>query len=196
MKQTPHIDRQHVKQMIHRDEFTEGLLKARDWIRGHLETVVIGVLVAAALVFGIVFFINGQKQKDLEASKLLNEAHQVFLQSGQVAPEQAAAAYGQAYAKFQAVASTYDGTPQAQDAKLGMANAQYAMGKFDDAARTYGELDSGKNGDAIGALAAFGKARSLEALGKAADAKNAYLAAANRYPGSPIQAQAEAAAKR
>lgn len=196
MKQTPHIDRQHVKQMLHRDELGEGLLKARDWIRGHLEAVVIGALVLAATVFGIVFFINGQKQKDLEASKLLNEAHQIFLQSGQVAPEQAASAYGQAYAKFQAVATTYDGTEQAQDAKLGMANAQYAMGKFADAEREYAQLDSGKAGDAIGALAAYGKARALEAQGKAADAKNAYLAAANRYPGSAVQALAEAASKR
>ena len=196
MKQTPHIDRQHVKQMLHRDELSDSLLKARDWVRSHLETVVIGALVLAAAIFGVVFFVNGQKQKDLEASKLLNEAHQIFLQSGQVAPEQAAAAYGQAYAKFQAVATTYDGSEQAQDARLGMANAQYAMGKFADAEREYSLLDSGKKGDAIGALAAYGKARALEAEAKAADAKNAYKAAAERYPGSAIQALAEAAAKR
>ncbi len=195
MKQTPHIDRQHVKELIHRDELAEGLLKARDWIRGHLETVVIGLLVLAAAIFGAVFFINGQKQKSLEAAKLLNEAHQIFLQSGQVSPEQAASAYGQAYAKFQAVATTYDGSPQALDAKLGMANTQYALGKYADAEREYTLLDSGDAKDAIAALAALGKARSLEAQGKAAEAKSAYLAVLARYPGSLVEAQATAATK-
>jgi tetratricopeptide (TPR) repeat protein len=196
LKEQPHFDRQHVKALLHQDPLTDSLLRARDWVRGHLETVVIGVLVAAALVFGVVFFINGQKQKDMEASKLLGEAHQVFQQAGQAPAEQVAAAYGQAYAKFQAVSTAYDGTPQAQDAKLGMANAQFAMGKFVEAQQEYGNLDNGDPKDAIAALASFGRARALEAQSKIGEALSAYQVLLKTYPAGPANAQAQAAIKR
>jgi predicted negative regulator of RcsB-dependent stress response len=196
LKNQPHIDRQHVKQLLHQDPMTEWLLKARDWTRSHLETVVIGVLVLAAAVFGVVFFINGQTQKDQEASKLLAEAHQVFEQGSQAPADQSAAVYGQAYAKFQAVSSAYDGSAQAMDAKLGMANAQFALAKYPEAQQEYSALDSGKASDTIGALAAFGKARALEAQGKGAEALAAYNDAASRYPAGPAAAMATDAAKR
>jgi hypothetical protein len=196
LKNQPHFDRQHVKALLHQDPLIDGLLRAREWVRGHLETVVIGVLVAAALVFGVVFFVNGQKQKDLEASKLLNEAHMIFQQAGQAPAAQTAAAFGQAYAKFQAVSTAYDGTPQALDAKLGMANAQFAMGKFAEAQQEYGALDSGKAQDSIAALAAFGRARALEAQGKVGEALSAYQMLLKAYPGGPANAQAEEAVKR
>jgi predicted negative regulator of RcsB-dependent stress response len=195
LQNQPHIDRQHVKELLHQDPLTEGLLKTRDWVRSHLETVVIGVLVAAAAVFGIVFFINGQTQKDQEASKLLAEAHQVFQQAGQAPADQSAAAFGQAYAKFQAVSSAYDGSSQAQDAKLGMANTQFALGKYAQAQQEFAALDSGKAGDPIAAMAAYGLARSLEAQGKGAEAVSAYQSAASRYPTGPAKAMAEEAAK-
>jgi predicted negative regulator of RcsB-dependent stress response len=196
LQNQPHIDRQHVKELLHQDPLTEGLLKTRDWVRSHLESVVIGVLVAAAAVFGVVFFINGQAQKDQEASKLLNEAHQVFQQASQAPAEQSAAALGQAYAKFQAVSSAYDGTVQALDARLGMANADFAMGKYPQAQQEYGALDSGKASDPIAAMAAYGAARCLEAQGKAAEALTAYQGGASRYPAGPAKGLEEQAAKR
>ena len=196
MKNQPHIDRRHVKEMLQKDELSEWLMHGRDWVLSHLETVVIGVLVVAAVIFGVVFFINGQAQKDLDASKLLNEAHQIFQQAANVPAEQTQAAFGQAYAKFQAVASTYEGTPQALDAHLGMANAQFAMAKYADAEREYGALDSGDAKDPIAALAAFGKGRALEAEGKAADALTVYQAVVTHYPAGPTKALAEVAAKR
>jgi TolA-binding protein len=196
LKDQPHFDRQHVKALLHQDPLTDSLLRARDWVRGHLETVVIVVLVVAALVFGVIFFVNGQAQKDLEASKLLNEAHGIFQQAGQAPEAQVASAYGQAYAKFQAVSTAYEGTPQAQDARLGMANAQFAMGKFAEAQQEYGLLDSGDAKDAIAALAAFGRARALEAQGKVGEALSAYQMVLKTYPLGPGTAQAEGAVKR
>jgi len=196
LKNQPHMDRQHIKKILHDEDLAHWLLQGRDWVRSHLESVVIGALVLAALVFGAVFFFNSQAQKDIKANQDLSEAHQVFAQAGTVDAAQVPAAYGQAYAKFQNVASTYEGSVQAQDAKLGMANAQYAMGKAADAEREYGALDSGDVKDPIAALAAFGRARSLELEGKPADALAAYQAAMSRYPDSPALTQALAAVKR
>src|SRR5262249_26271053 len=97
-------------------------MQARDWAKGHLEAVLIGVLVAAALVFGTKFFLQGQRQKALEASKSLAEAQRVFQQAASASAAEAPGAYAQAYAKYQAVVSGYEGTPQAQAARLGQAN--------------------------------------------------------------------------
>jgi predicted negative regulator of RcsB-dependent stress response len=196
LSQNHPYDRRHLKEVLHRDDMMESLLAARDWAKAHLEAVLIGTLVAAAAVFGAVFFVNGQKQKDLEASKLLAEAQMMFQQSGSMPGEQSAQGYGQAYAKYQAVASTYEGSAQAGAARLGMANAQLAQGKAAEAEREYAALDSRDKEDPIAALAAFGKARALEAQGKLPDAQKAYAAAAEAYPASAIAGEAQTAAGR
>jgi hypothetical protein len=77
-----------------------------------------------------------------------------------------------------------------------MANAQFAMGKFAEAQQEYGLLDSGDAKDAIAALAAFGRARALEAQGKVGEALSAYQMVLKTYPLGPGAAQAEGAVKR
>lgn len=179
------LDRQHLKEVLHQNEVTDTLIDLRDWAKSHLEAVLIGALVIAALGFGTQFFIQGQRQKALEASKLLAEAQRVFQQAQVLAPDEAQQGYTQAYAKYQAVVSGYEGSPQAQAARLGMANALLAQGKPADAEREYAALDSRDAKDSIGALAALGRARSLEAQSKAAEAVQAYQAALSAYPDGP-----------
>jgi hypothetical protein len=77
-----------------------------------------------------------------------------------------------------------------------MANAQFAMGKFAEAQQEYGLLDNGEAKDSIAALAAFGRARALEAQLKLGEALSAYQMALKTYPAGPAAAQAEAAVKR
>jgi TolA-binding protein len=188
-------DRQKLKEVLHRDDLTETLLKARDWAKSHLEAVLIGALVLAALIFGTQFFLQGQRQKDLEASKLLGEAQRIFQQAQGVPAADAPGAFAQAYAKYQAVVSGYEGSAQAQAARLGQANSLLAQGKAADAEREYLALDSRKPADAIGALAALGRARSLEAQGKP-EALKAYEDALAAYPESPAAGEAQAALAR
>lgn len=190
------LDRQKLKQVLHRDDLTETLLQARDWAKAHLEAVLIGVLVLAALIFGTQFFLQGQRQKALEASKLLGEAQRLFQQAQTLPAADAAQGFNQAYAKYQAVASTYDGMAQAGAARLGMANALLAQGKAADAEREYQALDSRDAGDPLAALAALGKARALEAQGKAPEALAAYEALPAAYPASAVLGEAEKALAR
>lgn len=190
------LDRQKLKEVLHRDDLSETLLRARDWAKGHLEAVLIGVLVLAALIFGTQFFIQGQRQKSLEASKLLGEAQRIFQQAQGLGAADAAQGYNQAYAKYQAVISGFEGAPQVGPARLGAANALLAQGKAAEAEREYAALDSRDAGDPVGALAALGRARSLEALGKPAEALAAYESALGAYAGALIQAEAEAAVAR
>jgi hypothetical protein len=189
-------DRKHLKEVLHRDDLTENLIRARDWAKSHLEAVLIGALVLAALIFGTQFFFQGQRQKSLEASKLLGEAQRIFQQAQSLSGDQAPAAFAQAYAKYQAVVSGYEGTPQAKSAQLGEANSLLAQGKAAEAQSAYLPLDSRQATDAIGALAALGVARSLEAQAKLPEASKAYADALAAYPDSAVAAEATAALAR
>jgi TolA-binding protein len=185
------LDRQQLKEVLHRNDLSERLLQARDWAQSHVEALFIGVLVTAAVAFGAHFFLQGQREKALEASKLLGEAQRLF-QQAQFADTAEARQLGfnQAYAKYQALLGAYEGMPQAMAARLGLANALLAQGKAAEAERDYAALDSRDPKDPIAALAALGRARSLEAQGKAAEAARAYEQAAQAYPDSPAAAEA------
>jgi predicted negative regulator of RcsB-dependent stress response len=188
-------DRQHLKQVLHRNEVTDYLQQARDWAKGHLEAVLIGFLVLAALIFGTQFFLQGRSKAALEASKALAEAQRVFQQAQSAPVAEAPAAFAQAYAKYQAVVSGYEGTAEAQAARLGQANSLLAQGKAADAEKEFAALDSHDAKDTIAALAALGRARALEAQGKP-EALKAYEDLLASYPDSAAVAEATAAAAR
>lgn len=195
MKDQHPYDRQHLKQVLHRDDLTETLLKARDWAKGHLEAVLIGTLVVAALIFGTQFYLQGRSKTALEASKALAEAQRVFQQAQGLPVAEAPAAFAQAYAKYQQVLSGYEGTPEAQAARLGQANSLLAQGKAAEAEKEFAALDSRDPKDVIGALAGLGRARALEAQGKP-EALKAYEELLAAYPDSAASAEATAAAAR
>lgn len=195
MKTQHPYDSRHLKQVLHRNEMEEFIAGAKAWMQSHLEAVLIGAVVLAAAAFGVVFFVKGQREKALDASKALNEAQSLFQQAGTLVGPEAATAYNQAYAKYQGVASAYDGLPQAQAARLGQANALLAQGKAADAERDYAALDS-RHDNPIAALAAYGRARALEMQGQSTAAAQAYLAAAQAYPDSAVVGAALAAARR
>lgn len=197
MKSQPHpYDRRHLKEVLHRNELGDQILAARGWAQAHLELVLIGVLLVAAMVFGGYYFIQGRQQRSLDASLLLSQAQSAFQQAAGGPADQAQGAYAHAYAKYQAIVGSYEGSIEAKSAELGMANADLAMGKVADAQREYAELDSGQASDPLAALAGYGKAKALELEGKVADARAAYEAALAAYPGSVIDGEARAAVSR
>lgn len=185
------LDRRHLKEVLHRNEMSEWFFQARDWVKGHLETVLISALVAAAAIFGTRFLIQGQRQKALEASKALAAAQRTFQQAVGADASEAGQAFAQAYAAYQGVASTYEGMVEAKVARLGMAHSLLAQGKFEEALRDYTALDSGDATDPVAELAALGKARALEAQGKTAEALQAYQAVLRAYPGGAGEREAQ-----
>lgn len=197
MKSQPHpYDKQHLKQVLHRNELGDELKDLRDWAQNHLEIVLVSVLLVAALAFGVYFFLNSRKQRELSASLLLNQAQELLAEAVSGPPGQAAAAYGQAYLKYQSLVSTYPGGAQFRAAELGLADSDLGLGKADEAGAEYARLDDGKAGDPLSALGALGVARALEAKGKGADALAAYGHVLSAYPGGAAAAEASAARKR
>lgn len=195
MKPKPY-DKEHLKQVLHQNELTDELGVIRDWAKAHIEIVLIGALVLAAAAFGTYTFIKGRNQKALDAAMLLNQAQSAFEQAGSQAPAQAAAGYAQARAKYEALADSYEGSVQGKAARLGVANADLALGKGADAEREYAALDGHEAADGIAALAGLGRARALELEGKSADALGAYADVLRNYPGSVVENDAKAAQAR
>ncbi len=197
MKTQPHpYDRRELKQVLHRNELSEEMVSLWEWAQAHVEFVFIGALLVAALAFGVRFWVNARRQKELAASLLLARAQETFAQASEASPTDAPALYAQAYLKYQALVDGYPGSLEERNAKLGMANADLAQGKAPAAQSLYLALDDSKPGDPISALAALGVARCLEAEGKAADARRAYSAVLASYPQSAVAAEAEAGEKR
>lgn len=197
MEKAPHpYDHRHLKQVLHKNELVDSLVNARDWARTHLETVLIGVLLLSAAVFGVLFFLNSQKETALKAATLLSEAQGVFQQAGTLSPSEAAQGYSQAFAKFQAVASSYEGSMQAPAAQLGMADCDLAMGKGAEAERAFDALDTRDPKNLIASLASLGKAQAIEAQGRQADAQKAYADTLKTYAGCAVSGAAQAALDR
>jgi len=197
LNQQPHpLDRHKLKEVLHKNEMMDSLYEARDWAKEHLEAVLIGVLVIAAAIFGTVFFLNSHKQKQLEASRSLEEAQDYFRQGETATPDRAAQNFNLAYQKYQGVVANYGGTPQGHAAALGVANAELALGRGEDAQKAFAALDSKDPKDAVAVLAALGEGRAFEALGRYSDARAAYAAAAKNYPGSVAETVNKAAQER
>ncbi len=78
-------------------------------------------------------------------------------------------------------------------AKLGMADAQVAAGKFDQAISTFKEMSGNKDGQLPldGILMQLGRAYS--AAGKQADARNTYKRIVDEFPQSPYAQEAKKA---
>ncbi len=178
-----------MKEALHRNELVSWLTTASEWTKAHLENVLIVGVAVVVLIFGGLYWFSSQAEKRVDASRQLEEAQTVLAQVDSRSAAETAQIASQAYAKFQAIVA--GGTPQSAVARLGMAAASFAMGRFDDARKDY-EAFLGAEGDkhVLAPLAALGVATCLEALGKSAEANTQYLGVAKRFPDSGHGAQA------
>lgn len=164
------LSSEEVKEVLHRDELGLAMEKGAAWVRSHVENVVIGAVVLAAAVFGLRYYLSSREERALEAAKLLAEAEQLYQRAGSLDAAAAPSAFTQAYAKYQGVAQSYEGTPQAFAGRLGMANALFSQGKFDEALREYQALAADKGAGSIAAIAGAGAAACEKAKGQSAAA--------------------------
>jgi len=174
-----------IEAAIKRDELREFLGESQDWVKKHLENVLIGVVVAALLVFGAVYLMKSSREDSIKASLQLSNAEQQYARamgSGE------AQAFDSAKAGYEQVRAGFDGKDEAVIAELGLANLLFAQGKLDEAKSAF-ELFASRHGDtALAPVAESGRAACLEASGKLKDAADAYLALAAKRPVSALTA--------
>jgi predicted negative regulator of RcsB-dependent stress response len=186
MGKVQRLSHKQIEAAIKRDELRDFLTESGDWVKKHLENVLIGVVVVALLAFGAFYLLKNRREDSVKASIQLSSADQAFARaegSGDTAAMDAA------QAGYQQVKAAFDGRDEALDAELGLANVAFAQGKIDEAAAAYASFISSHGDSPLAPLAASGKAACLEASGKTPDAAAAYLALAQQQPESAVTAQ-------
>lgn len=190
------LTHEEIKQLTKRNELDFWLHEAGAWVKGHLEAVIIGAVVLGVGVFGGYYFISSQREARDKASMDLYGALSQAQRAKGSAPlfdPQALSGLGAAY---QAVASSQSGAPAGLAAELGLADVEYASGRFEAAAQAYDKFAAANNKSLLAPLALQGKAACLEAQGKAPDALSAYLDLAEKHPQAPNKALVLLAAAR
>jgi tetratricopeptide (TPR) repeat protein len=167
------------------DEFQHRATEAFEWFRAN-QFAVVSVLVAAAVIGGVVLGVNwyGARQRDAAA---------VRLQGAQALFE--AKKYGDAATEFAAIAAEYAGTPAGRIAPLYRGHALAAQPDPAAAATAYSEyLAASPETDYLRQEALLGLARAKEATNDVPAALDAYRRAADIA--APFRTQAQLAIAR
>jgi TolA-binding protein len=101
--------------------------------------------------------------------------------------------HGEAVTRYQEVIDRAGTSVYAQMAKLGMADAQAAEGKFDQAIATFKEMSGNKDGQLPVDAVLMQLARAYGAAGKQTDARQTLQRVVDEFPQSPYAAEAKKA---
>jgi predicted negative regulator of RcsB-dependent stress response len=180
MGKVKHLSHQQIQKAIKRNEMREAVELSLDWVKGHVESVVIGAVLLAALIFGLVYFQSGRRESAAKASIQLsmadNQFQRVISMGGN--PQMLA----QVAAAYQAVKTEYASSPEALHAELALANLSFETGKYDEAAQAYAAFTAQHGGSTLAPVALAGQGACLEAQNKPAEAAAAYLSVWKNYP--------------
>lgn len=179
-----------VEELQQPDQFQQQGRPVVEWVleRTTQIGIGIGVILAVLLVWGIVDGMKAGKQK--EAAEALYKARRdlpaLSTLPGDDVSEQKED-LGKALTALEGVVSEFDGTPQADEARVDAANAAYRLGDYDKALSLYEAAASGGGVSAMMAL--NGKAYTLESKGDLAGAVAAFEAVRTEATGG-FKAQA------
>ena len=172
---------------VDQDEFVDHGAKALEWVVKH-RVKLVGVFVFAVATATVAHFVMKSRRGAVEAkasgffdgTKPLVEARNLlpqFVVGATEKPKDPLSAderkkrLEEAAAAFSKARDANGGQPLAQISGLGLAGARFELGKFDDALKLYDEVAGDEKLDPVArAMALQGRATTLEALSKPADA--------------------------
>lgn len=150
------------------------------WLDVNKKRLGIGALLLVAIGFGLVTTRYMAEKKELEASSALLALKPTLVPATNAPPPQASA--------FTKVAEDFKGTTAAERALLLAANTLFVEGKYSEAEAQFSRFFAEHSASPWAPDAAYGKAASLEALGKTNEALSAYQAVTTAYPGASVSA--------
>lgn len=172
---------------VNQDEFVDYGAKALEWVVKH-RIKLVGVFVFAVGAATAAHFIAKSQRGEVEAkaseffdgTKPLAEARNLLPQlvmgatekpKEPLGPEERTKRLEAAAAAFNKAREANSGQPLAKVSGLGLAGARFELGKLDEALKLYDEVAGDEKVDPIArAMALQGRATTLEAQGKPADA--------------------------
>ncbi len=144
------------KQELRHDAFAENLARFYSFLQERFLSVVVGVLILAVVVLGVIYVRHSQEQTRMEASQRMYQATQQY--NG--------AAFGQALASFEELTDRYGGTAEGKAAVYYIGACHLALGEnvaAEESFRKY--LDEQADGF-YAHSARYGLGLALEAQGK------------------------------
>jgi predicted negative regulator of RcsB-dependent stress response len=168
------------------DALAVGMARTIDWMRGHQRAVILGVLVAAALAAGLVYYRDYRRNLTARAVTQLEQLEAELAQSN---------APASAVGRLRDFLNRFGGTPSADDARLLMARIQLDEGAAADAVKTLDPLAHRALDTPIGYAATRLRADAYAAAGDRASALRTLDDAARnaRFPFQRNDASAELA---
>ena len=160
-----------VEEIQQPDQFQQQGRPVVDWVLEHVKEL--GIAVGAIIVFLFVWGLMGsmQTKKSQEAAEALYKARR-DLPALNAPPSDAGADdtedLGDALTALAAMVSEYDGTPQADQARVDAGGIAFRLGKHDEALGFFDPVAKGNS--VVGVQARLGKAYVLEAKGDLAGA--------------------------
>lgn len=138
------------------DALAIGVARTVDWMRDHQRAVLLGVLVAAALVAGLIYYRDYRRNLTARAATQLEQLEADLAQSNAPAT---------AVGRLQDFLNRFGGTPSADDARLLMARIQLDQGAAAQAVKTLDPLSSRSLDTPIGYAATRLRADAYAASG-------------------------------
>ena len=169
------LSNRELRAAIKRNELEEVLDGTGEWIKSHLENVLIGVVLVVVGVVLVPYWMGSRAEQASQAATQLRAAQQEYQRAFAAAGGQAEA-LNQARSKFQAVSSSFPGSIAAAQAALGVAQVDLALGQWDQALANFQNflVEFGEDHE-LAPLAVEGKAQSYEGRGEYEQAASEYL---------------------
>jgi predicted negative regulator of RcsB-dependent stress response len=181
------LSHKQIEAAIKRDELRDFLGGSGAWIKAHLENVLIGLVVLALLGFGGIYLLRNRAEDKVKAGIQLSAAEQLYSRAlGSPDPQ----AIEQAKANYEQVRVGFEGSGEAENAELGLANLSFGQGKFDESKSAFERFSAEHPKSALEPLAVLGSAQSQEAMGKVKEAAAAYLSLGLRSPAHTLSVPA------
>jgi tetratricopeptide (TPR) repeat protein len=156
------------KEELREDPVLEWIQHAIEWTQHNVRWVAVGAAAVIIVVIAAVMITRGQRKTELEAQELLTTGQAYFLQGNAAAAE----------VQLRQLVDGHGGSAAARSARIYLADALAAQGRFDEALSAYSEACGSVGGGTMEAAAQRGKAGTLESLQRLPEASQAYEEAA------------------
>jgi len=167
------------KRQVKEDKFTTFMLNTRTQVTDNWQFLVIGLVAVLVLVAAVVWYVNNQNEKTVEAEGKLSEAiSQYQAGNNQVA-----------ILGFTNLMDEYGGTMAARTATYYLGNLYLSSRNFEDAIATFRKyLDKHDDNTMERAAAYGGMAAAYEGQADFVKAAEYYIKAVNESPDGPLEA--------
>lgn len=190
-----HFSNAKIKKELKRNELIEAWEQGSEWVRGHLEVVIVAAVAVVLVAVVVPLWAKGRTEREAKAAQMLMEIGRQYDTpagdeggAGYGGPATAREKYTQVQTRYRELATSYPSSASAVLAELGVVHCDLRMGDAAKAEAGYRDFLGKRGGSPYAGYASAGLGQALVLQGKPADAAQVLEKAAD-MPGVPNLAQ-------